>query len=103
MTSATATAVETGVLFPLVDGRRSTQSTARAVFAEATRGVAPEVADAIDHTGNWHKDYVRHLGEVERVSATSGKAALAVAEDGLFALHERMVFARDGEEMPLQR
>ena len=48
MTSATATAVETGVLFPLVDGRRSTQSTARAVFADATRSCAPDVADAID-------------------------------------------------------
>jgi len=93
---------ETGVLFPKVDGRRSTQSTARAVFAEASRGVASDVADAIDRTGNWHKDYVRHLGEVERVSATSGKAALAIAEDGLFALHERMVFARDGQEVSLQ-
>jgi hypothetical protein len=93
----------TGVLFPLVDGRRSTQSTARAVFADATRGVAPDVADAIDRAGNWHKDYVGHLADVERVSAGSGKAALAVAEDGLFALHQRMVFARDGEEMPLQR
>ncbi|HMC67955.1 MAG TPA: hypothetical protein VKJ07_02265, partial [Mycobacteriales bacterium] len=90
-----------GVLFPLVDGRRSTQTTARAVFADAARATSPEVADAIEHTSNWHKDYVRHLGAVERISAASPKSALAVAGDGLFALHERMVFARDGEEVAL--
>src|SRR5437763_3437879 len=90
-----------GVLFPLVDGRRSTQTTAKAVFAEAARGVAPDVADSIERTGNWHKDYVRHLSALERVSASSPKAALSVAGDGLFALHERMVFARDGEEVSL--
>jgi hypothetical protein len=90
-----------GVLFPLVDGRRSTQTTAKAVFAEAARSVAPEVADAIERSGNWHKDYVRQMSALERVSAMSPKSALAVAGDGLFALHQRMVFGRDGEEMPL--
>jgi len=35
------------------------------------------------------------------VTASSSKAALLVSTDGLFALHERMVFARDGEEWPL--
>jgi hypothetical protein len=92
---------DTGVLFPSVDGRRSTQTTARAVFADATRSVAPEVASAIERSGNWHKDYVRHLGEIERVSASSAKAATIVATEGLHALHERMVFARDGEEVEL--
>jgi hypothetical protein len=90
-----------GVLFPLVDGRRSTQTTAKAVFAEAARSVAPEVADAIERSGNWHKDYVHQMSALERVSAMSPKSALAVAGDGLFALHQRMVFGRDGEEMPL--
>jgi len=90
-----------GVLFPLIDGRRSTQSTAKAVFADAARGVAPDVADAIEHSRNWHKDYVAHLSTLERVSALSPKSALSVAADGLFALHERMVFARDGDELSL--
>jgi hypothetical protein len=92
---------ETGVLFPLVDGRRSTQTTARAVFAEAMRAVAPDVAHTIETSRDWHKDYVRCLGEIERVTAQSGKAASVVARDGLFAVHERMVFARDGDEVPL--
>ena len=90
-----------GVLFPLVDGRRSTQTTAKAVFAEAARGVAPDVADSIERSANWHKDYVPHLSTLERVSALSPKSAISVASDGLFALHERMVFARDGEELSL--
>src|SRR6476659_9888557 len=90
-----------GVLFPLVDGRRSTQTTEKAVFAEAARGVAPDVADSIERSANWHKDYVAHLSTLERVSALSPKSASAVASDGLFALHERMTFARDGDEMSL--
>src|SRR5947209_6809369 len=79
-----------GVLFPLVDGRRSTQTTAKAVFAEAARGVAPDVAESIERSANWHKDYVGHLSTLERVSALSPKSALAVASDGLSALHARL-------------
>jgi hypothetical protein len=99
MTSATSTSVETGVLFPLVDGRRSTQSTARAVFAEATRGCAPDVADAIDSSAKWHRDYVARLVDIEAASASTPKNALLVAADGLAAVHERMVFGRDGQEV----
>src|SRR3954447_20552402 len=101
MTSATATAVETGVLFPLVDGRRSTQSTARAVFADATRSCAPDVADAIESSEKWRRDYVARLVDIEGASASSPKNALLIAADGLAAVHERMAFARDGEEMPV--
>ncbi|HET6815675.1 MAG TPA: hypothetical protein VFH66_00405 [Mycobacteriales bacterium] len=103
MSSATATVAETGVLFPTVDGRRSTQSTARAVFAEATRGCAPDVARAIDSAAKWRRDYVARLVDIEAASATSPKHALLVAADGLAAVHEHMVFARDGEEVPVGR
>jgi hypothetical protein len=103
MTSATATAGETGVLFPLVDGRRSTQTTARAVFAEATRGCAPDVARAIDSAAKWRRDYVARLVDIEAASASSPKNALLVAADGLAAVHDRMVFARDGQEVPVGR
>ncbi|HET7310903.1 MAG TPA: hypothetical protein VFJ17_06215 [Mycobacteriales bacterium] len=103
MTSATTTASETGVLFPTVDGRRSTQTTARAVFADATRGCAPDVARAIDASAKWRRDYVARLVDIEAASAVSPKNALLVAADGLAALHERMVFARDGKEVPVGR
>src|SRR3954470_17424521 len=103
MTSATSTAVESGVLFPLVEGRRSTQSTARAVFAEATRGCAPDVADAIDSSAKWRGDYAARVVATGAASANSPKNALLVAADGLAAVHERMVFARDGEELPVAR
>src|SRR3954464_2270029 len=101
MTSATATKVETGVLFPVVDGRRSTQTTARAVFAEATRGCAPDVAHAIDSSAKWRRDYVARLVDIEAASAATPKNALLIAADGLAAVHERMVFARDGHEVPV--
>jgi hypothetical protein len=98
MTSATTTVGETGVLFPLVDGRRSTQSTARAVFADATRGCAPDVARAIDSSAKWRREYVARLVDIEAASASTPKNALLVAADGLAAVHDRMVFARDGSE-----
>src|SRR3954465_13248702 len=101
MTSATATTVETGVLFPLVDGRGSTQATARAGFAEATRSCAPDVADAIDSSEKWRRDYVARLVDIEAASASAPKNALLIAADGLAAVHERMVFARDGQEVPV--
>src|SRR3954468_13324753 len=91
---------DTGVLFPLVDGRRSTQSTSRAVLAEATRAVAPDVAAAIEASSDWRRDYVRRLSEIEAASAKSAKAAQLIAGDGLDALHRHLVFSRDGEEVP---
>ena len=96
-----APAATSGVLFPLVDGRRSTQSTARLVFAEATRAVAPDIAAAIETGRDWHRDYVARLSDVEAASVSSAKAALLIASDGLDALHRHLVFARDGGEAPL--
>src|SRR3954451_22633170 len=101
MTSATTTAAETGVLFPLVDGRRSTQTTARSVFAEATRTCAPDVARAIEESAKWRRDYVARLVDIEAASAVAPKNALLIARDGLAAVHERRVFARDGQEVPV--
>src|SRR3954452_24037195 len=102
-TTATAAPSETGVLFPLVDGRRSTQSTARAVFADATRGCAPDVARAIDGSSKWRRDYVARLADIEAASAAAPKNALLLAGDGLASVHDRMVFARDGQELSLSQ
>jgi hypothetical protein len=90
-----------GVQFPLVDGRRSTQHTARTVFAESTRPLAPDVAERIQHSRDWHKKYVAELSAIEKLSAGSSKAAQLVAENGLHALHQQMVFRRGAEEVPL--
>lgn len=92
---------EAGVLFPQLDGRRSTSTTSRAVFAEATRAVAPEVSRRIESARDWRKDYVGRMSDLEAVSTGSAKAALTVAADGLDALHRHLVFARDGIETPL--
>ena len=100
-TTTSRTGDETGVLFPQIDGRRSTSTTSRAVFAEATRAVAPEVAQAIESTRSWHKDYVPRMSDVEAISAASTKAALTVAADGLDALHRQLVMARAGQEVAL--
>jgi len=103
MTASASVPAETGVLFPLVDGRRSTQTTSRAVFAEATREVAPDIAHGIESARDWHKEYVRRLADIEAVSAASGKNALRVAGDGLHALHRHLVFRRGETEVPLEQ
>src|SRR3954452_16063836 len=106
MTTASTTGdrpTESGVLFPLVDGRRSTQTTSRAVFAEATRAVEPDLAHDIESSSNWHPDYVRRLGAIEAASARSAKNALLIAGDGLQAVHRHLVFARDDVEVPLEQ
>jgi hypothetical protein len=92
---------EAGVQFPVIDGRRSTSTTSRAVFAEATRALAPDVAHAIESARDWHKDYVSRMSDVEAVSASSTKAALTVAADGLAALHRQVVMSRGRQEVPL--
>lgn len=88
---------EQGVLFPQgPDGRRSTASTGRAVWADAVRGVDPALATRIEASGDWHKDYVAAVVAHTAAATGSREAAVQVARDGLAALGRRMVFERDG-------
>ena len=48
----------TGVVFPIVDGRRSTVATGRAVVADALRAVDPIGATATERETNWRVDYL---------------------------------------------
>ena len=91
-----------GVQFPQIDGRRSTSSTAREVLAAAARSVSPELATAIESEREWRTRYIDHLRSLVEVGARSAKNELAIATEGLAALHERFVFARGGSEQPLR-
>ncbi len=77
--------------FPSVDGRRPSTPTVRGVLADATRDVDPRLADAVDASSSWRSDYVGLVRQVTSVSAQTPKAALAMAQAGLRAVHERMV------------
>jgi hypothetical protein len=92
-----------GVVFPEVDGKRSTSALGRAVVADALRGVDPVGAQAAERETNWRQGYLAHFRRmVEAGLLEDGEAAATIARDGLASLHERMrATAAAGEEVPL--
>jgi len=92
-----AATAEQGVLFPLgPDGRRSTASTGKAVWADAVRGVDDVLGARIGQAGDWRKDYVRAVVSHTGAATRSPDAAVTVARQGLASLATRMRFERDG-------
>lgn len=92
----------TGVVFPLVDGRRSTATTGRAVVADALRTVDPIGAGATDRETNWRAGYLVHFRRLVEAGLPSPEAALTVARDGLASVHSRMRWGDpDAADAPL--
>jgi hypothetical protein len=88
---------EQGVLFPADEqGRRSSASTGRLVWAEAVRGVDDALAAQIGSAEDWRRQYVRAVVAHTAAATRSADATVAVAQQGLAALAERMRFERDG-------
>ena len=88
---------EQGVLFPADEqGRRSTASTGRTVWAEAVRGVDDALAARIGSARDWRKEYVGAVVAHTAAATRSPQAGVQVAQQGLAALGERMRFERDG-------
>ena len=90
-----------GVEFPFAaDGRRSTSAFGRSVIADALRGTDPAGALGAEQETNWRSGYLTHFRRVIEAGLTSRAAALAIAADGLAAVHGRMravVAGREGE------
>lgn len=96
------TAKHHGVDFPEVDGRRSTSATGRAVVADALRPVDPIGASAAAREGNWRSRYLSHFHRLVEASLVSTDAAYAIADAGLSAVHERMLWVDSaGQDRPL--
>jgi hypothetical protein len=92
-----------GVVFPLVDGRRSTTATGRAVVADALRGADPVGAASAERETNWRQGYLPHFRRLVEAGLPSADAARQIARDGLASLHDRMCWVEpDGEDdLPL--
>ncbi|HEU0103990.1 MAG TPA: hypothetical protein VFR07_16870 [Mycobacteriales bacterium] len=91
-----------GVQFPTgADGTRSTAATGRAVWADAVRVVDEGLAQRIEHSRNWRKDYVGLVVEHTAAATAGDKGAVEVARSGLDSLAGRMRFERDGAATPL--
>jgi hypothetical protein len=79
------------VAFPVVDGRRSTAATGRAVVADAVRAVDPALADDVLATANWRAGYLDAFARMTALAATRPGAAASISADGLAAVHRRFV------------
>jgi hypothetical protein len=89
-----------GVVFPTgADGRRSTSAFGRAVVADALRPVDPLGARAAEQETAWRSGYPAHFRRLVEAGLGSRADAIAIANAGLGAAHERMrVVTADGTE-----
>jgi hypothetical protein len=94
---------DSGVLFPLVDGRRSTSATGRAVIADAVRGVDPELAARVAAEQDWRSGYLEPYRRMTALAATRAGASASICADGLASVHRRFVVGLDGAELPLDQ
>lgn len=90
------------IAFPSFDDQRPSTPTVRGVLADAVRDVDLPLADEIDRSSSWRSDYVSLVGRATAASARTPKAALAMAQAGLRAVHERMVVADGSSEVRLR-
>jgi hypothetical protein len=94
--STTGGGESAGVVFPAVDGRRSTSALGRAVVADALRPVDPAGALGAEHETNWRSGYLVHFRRLIEAGLASKDAWLAIARGGLDSLHARMRVAVPG-------
>ena len=93
-----------GVVFPLdpAAGRRSTTATGRAVVADALRATDAVGAASAERETNWRQGYLPHFRRLVEAGLVSDAAAVAIARDGLASLHERMRWAAQDGDQPLE-
>lgn len=92
-----------GIVFPADEaGKRSSLLVNRAIWADAVRGVDPALAERIDSSANWRKEYAAFVHEITELCASSREAAEAIATAGLAAARERLVFESDGQTWSLE-
>lgn len=82
----------TGVVFPEVDGRRSTSATGRAVVSDALLPVDPVGSAAAHRETSWRSGYLTHFRRLVEAGLPRPEDAVAVADAGLASVHERMVW-----------
>ncbi|MGI8727540.1 MAG: hypothetical protein ACR2K6_07670 [Solirubrobacterales bacterium] len=92
-----AARAETGVVFPQLDGGRSTTKTGRAIFADAARAADGGLADRISDERKWREEYLTHVRDLTEASAADSTAAIGIARAGIASVRERLSFERDGE------
>ena len=90
---------DAGVVFPLVDGDRSSMSAGQQIIASATVRIDTATHDAVRDEPHWRSNYLPHFRELTRLSAHQHGSLIAV--DGLEAVHRVMRHRRQGAETTL--
>jgi hypothetical protein len=83
-------------VFPLVDGKRSTQQVGRTVVSSALTRVDTSASEAARDESRWYRHYIDHFRELTRLAAGSNGGL--IAGDGLAAIHDVMRFRGSGSE-----
>lgn len=94
-------AQSSGVVFPEVDGKRSTSALGRSVVHDALLPVDPVGASAAQRETNWRQGYLTHFRRLVEAGLLSDGAALSIAEAGLDSLHRRMRATTPDGEVPI--
>lgn len=93
----------TGVVFPEVDGVRSTSALGREVVSAALADVDPVGSRAATQETSWRRGYLDHYRRLVEAGLLSADAANTVADHGLRAVHDRMrVVLPDHREVGLR-
>ena len=82
-----------GVAFPLLDARRTTTATGRAILAVAAAAVSGDLGRRVHSGGNWRDEYLGVLRELTIASAER-KSSLAIARAGLATMRGQLTFER---------
>lgn len=99
--SSQSPALSQGVAFPQVDGRPSTTTAGKAIFAAAAEQVDRELSEAIAGASDWRKRYVGHVRRLVERTARTPEGALAAARAGIAAVNEQFAFVRSAHRHPM--
>lgn len=88
----------TGVVFPVSNTAKMAQGQEERSSSAFGRGVVSDALASVDEPGalavrrdtGWRRGYPRHFRRLVEVGARDHQAAMAIARDGLSAVHERM-------------
>ena len=94
-------AVAAGVMFPRVDGERSTSAFGREVAATALARVDPVGSAAAAREATWRSGYLPHFRRLVEAGLAEPDDAVAIATAGADAATGAMTWAHAGEEIPL--
>eukprot|EP00468_Gymnochlora_sp_CCMP2014_P006048 CAMPEP_0167761074 /NCGR_PEP_ID=MMETSP0110_2-20121227/11953_1 /TAXON_ID=629695 /ORGANISM="Gymnochlora sp., Strain CCMP2014" /LENGTH=814 /DNA_ID=CAMNT_0007647683 /DNA_START=1116 /DNA_END=3560 /DNA_ORIENTATION=+ len=84
-----------GILFPMINGQRSTQEAGKAIIAAAITGgsdVIPAAAAKARIERKWRFKYVRHFRAMFEASLESPEAAVNIAKAGTDFMHKHFQF-----------